>query len=202
MKNASIITNVVLSVAVIVLFILHFTSSPASEGASEQGQGEVAVAGDIVFVQIDSLINQYDMFNDLRSEFENKAQTIQNDLNKRSRSFENDVKDFQQKVQKGLITRSQAESQQQQLAMREQELQNYAQQKQQEMSEEEAVLYRRVFDALSTYLEQLNAEKGYALIISSTGATNTVLQGDPALNITKMVVAAMNDEYIKQKSKN
>ena len=202
MKNASIITNVVLSVAVIVLFILHFTSGPASEGPSEQGQGEVAVAGDIVFVQIDSLINQYDMFNDLRSEFENKAQTIQNDLNKRSRSFENDVKDFQQKVQKGLITRSQAESQQQQLAMREQELQNYAQQKQQEMSEEEAVLYRRVFDALSTYLEKLNAEKGYALIISSTGATNTVLQGDPALNITKMVVAAMNDEYIKQKSKN
>ncbi|HBG24677.1 MAG: hypothetical protein A2X17_02115 [Bacteroidetes bacterium GWF2_41_61] len=201
MKNASTITNIILSVAVIVLFILHFTSKPGTNGTSEASQSEFAAAGDIVFIQIDSLINQYDMFNDLRSEFESKAQTIQGDLNKRSRTFENDVKDFQQKVQKGLITRSQAEAQQQTLAQREQELQGYAQQKQQEMSEEEAVLYRKVFDALSSYLKILNEQKRYSLIISSTGATNTILDGDPALNITKMVVDGMNQEYIKTKSK-
>ncbi|MDP3437113.1 MAG: OmpH family outer membrane protein [Bacteroidales bacterium] len=201
MKNASIITNIILTVAVIVLFILHFTSKPGTNGTSETSQSEFAAAGDIVFIQIDSLINQYDMFNDLRSEFENKAQTIQNDLNKRSRTFENDVKDFQQKVQKGLITRSQAEAQQQTLAQREQELQGYAQQKQSEMSEEEAVLYRKVFDALSSYLKILNQEKRYSLIVSTTGATNTILDGDPSLNITKMVVDGMNQEYIKTKSK-
>ncbi|PKO98772.1 MAG: hypothetical protein CVU13_08600 [Bacteroidetes bacterium HGW-Bacteroidetes-8] len=201
MKNASTITNIILSVAVIVLFILHFTSKPGTNGTSEASQSEFAAAGDIVFIQIDSLINQYDMFNDLRSEFESKAQTIQSDLNKRSRTFENDVKDFQQKVQKGLITRSQAEAQQQTLAQREQELQGYAQQKQSEMSEEEAVLYRKVFDALSSYLKILNEQKRYSLIISTTGATNTILDGDPSLNITKMVVDGMNQEYIKTKSK-
>ena len=141
------------------------------------------------------------MFNDLMSEFENKAQTVQNDLNRRGRAFENDFRDFQQKVQRGLITRSQAESQQQQLALREQELQNFAQQKQMEMSEEEAVLYRRVFDALDTYLEKLNQEKKYSLIISTSAATNTILKGDKALDITSTVVAAMNDEYIKEKSR-
>jgi len=201
MKNASIITNIILTAAVIVLFILHFTSKPGTSGTGEASQSEFAAAGDIVFIQIDSLINQYDMFNDLRSEFESKAQTIQSDLNKRSRTFENDVKDFQQKVQKGLITRSQAEAQQQTLAQREQELQGYAQQKQSEMSEEEAVLYRKVFNALSTYLKTLNEQKKYSLIISSTGATNTILDGDPSLNITKMVVDGMNQEYIKTKSK-
>lgn len=201
MKNASTITNIILSIAVIVLFILHFTSKPGTKGTSEASESEFAAAGDIVFIQIDSLINQYDMFNDLRSEFESKAQTIQSDLNKRSRTFENDVKDFQQKVQKGLITRSQAEAQQQTLAQREQELQGYAQQKQSEMSEEEAVLYRKVFDSLSSYLKILNEQKRYSLIISTTGATNTILDGDPSLNITKMVVDGMNQEYIKTKSK-
>jgi outer membrane protein len=201
MKNASIITNIVLSIAVIVLFILHFTSKSNSTTSDESTQGEFASAGDVVFIQVDSLINQYDMFNDLRSEFESKAQTIQNDLNKRSRTFENDVKDFQQKVQKGLITRSQAEAQQQTLAQREQELQNYARQKQQEMSEEEAVLYRKVFDALNTYLKTLNQEKRYSLIINTNATTNTILDGDPALDITNMVVTGMNKEYIQKKSK-
>ena len=201
MKNASIITNVILSVAVIVLFILHFTSKPSVSDSGSVTQGELAAAGDIVFVQIDSLVNQYDMFNDLKSELESKAQTIQSDLTKRSRTFENDVKDFQQKVQKGLITRSQAETQQQQLAMREQELQNYANQKQVEMQEEEQVLYRRVFDALNSYLVKMNQEKGFAMIISTSSATNTILLGDSGLDITKMVVAGLNDEYIKTKAK-
>jgi len=141
------------------------------------------------------------MFNDLKSELESKAQTIQNDLTKRSRTFENDVKDFQQKVQKGLITRSQAETQQQQLALREQELQNYANQKQAEMQEEEQVLYRRVFDAVNSYLVKMNEEKGFALIISTNSATNTILLGDKGLDITGMVVAGLNDEYIKNKAK-
>ena len=201
MKNASIITNVILSVAVIVLFILHFTSKTSVSESDSVTQGEMAAAGDIVYVQIDSLVNQYDMFNDLKSELESKAQTIQSDLTKRSRAFENDVKDFQQKVQKGLITRSQAETQQQQLAMREQELQNYANQKQVEMQEEEQVLYRRVFDALNSYLIKMNQEKGFAMIISTNSATNTILLGDSGLDITSMVVAGLNDEYIKTKAK-
>ncbi|MDD2419601.1 MAG: OmpH family outer membrane protein [Bacteroidia bacterium] len=200
MKNASLITNVILGAAVIVLFVLHFTSTSKSASPGETTGTEAAVSGDIVFIQIDSLISQYDMFNDLKSEFENKAQTIQNDLNKRGRSLENDLKDFQTKVQKGLITRSQAEAQQQQLAQRDQELQGYVQQKQMEMSEEEAVLYRRVFDALDTYLKKLNEDKKYSLIISTSGSPSTILYGDKALDITQLVVSGMNDEYIKTKS--
>lgn len=200
MKNASLITNVILGAAVIVLFVLHFTSTSKSASPGETTGTEAAVSGDIVFIQIDSLISQYDMFNDLKSEFENKAQTIQNDLNKRGRSLENDLKDFQTKVQKGLITRSQAEAQQQQLAQRDQELQGYVQQKQMEMSEEEAVLYRRVFDALDTYLIKLNEDKKYSLIISTSGSPSTILYGDKALDITQLVVSGMNDEYIKTKS--
>ncbi len=201
MKKASIITNVILGAAIIVLFVLHFTSKPGASNTNEMPAGDTSLSGGIVYVQIDSLINHYDMFNDLRSEFESKAQTIQSDLNKRGRTLENDVKDFQTKVQKGLITRSQAEAQQQQLAMREQELQGFIRQKQEEMSEEEQVLYRRVFDALQSYINIMNEEKQYSLILSTNGSSNTVLQGNQALNITSTVVAAMNDEYIKQKSK-
>jgi outer membrane protein len=69
------------------------------------------------------------------------------------------------------------------------------------MQEEEQVLYRRVFDALNSYLVKMNQEKGFAMIISTNSATNTILLGDSGLDITKMVVAGLNDEYIKTKAK-
>lgn len=201
MKNASLITNVVLSVAVVVLFILHFTSKSNSSESNSAVNGVSASSGSIVYIQMDSLVNQYDMFNDLKSELESKAQIIQDDLAKKARAFDRDVKDFQEKVQKGLITRAQAEEQQQQLASRQKELQDFSQQKQMEMSEEQQVLFRKVMDALNKHLVKYNQEKKYALIINTSGSTNTILQGDSTLNITNDVVAGLNEEYVSTKGK-
>jgi len=201
MKNASLITNVVLAVAVVVLFILHFTSESNSSKSNSEIAGAPASPGSVVYIQMDSLVNQYDMFNYLKSELESKAQVIQDDLSKKGRAFDRDVKDFQEKVQKGLITRSQAEAQQQQLAARNQELQNLSQQKQMEMSEEQQVLFRKVMDALSKYLVTYNKDKKYALIVNTSGATNAILQGDSTLNITNDVVSGLNEEYVATKGK-
>ncbi|MEZ7884400.1 hypothetical protein SDC9_136259 [bioreactor metagenome] len=199
MKNVSLIFNVVLTVAVIALFVLHF-SSRSKQSQSTTSEVSAAPSGSIVYIQIDSLMKQYDMFNDLKSELENKAQTIQDDLSKKGRAFERDVNDFKEKVQKGLITRAQAEGLQQQLASREQELQGLSQQKQMEMAEEEGVLVRKVMDALNKYLAKYNQEKKFALIITTSGTTNTVITADSTFNITKEVVAGLNDEYIKTKN--
>ena len=141
------------------------------------------------------------MFNDLRSELESKAQAIQDDLTKKGRSFESAVKDFETKIAKGLLTRSQAEEQQKKLLEREQNLQGLSQQKQMELAEEEAVMMRRVMDAVQTYINKYQQEKGYALIITTSAATNTVIAGNANLDITQSVLTGMNEEYIKSKNK-
>lgn len=202
MKNVSLIFNIVLTIAVIVLFYLHFSTGPVKPGQSEGNvpSNDFSYSGDIVYIHLDSLINQYDMFNDLRSELEGKFQTIQNDINKRSRALESDAKDFEEKVKKGLLTRSNAETTQNQLLSREQELMNYSQEKQYEMAEEESVLYNKVMDAIMTYLDAYNAEHQHALILSTNANTNAVIKGQPQIDITKTVVTGLNDEYVKTKS--
>ena len=192
--------KVILSVAVAaIICACNATGNTTSQAAGTTEAGVTAAQGSIVYIQLDSLINQYDMFNDLRSELENKAQAIQDDLTKKGRSFESAAKDFQTKIEKGLLTRSQAEEQQQRLAERQQNLQNLSQQKQYELAEEEAVMSRRVMDAVQTFLEKYNQEKGYAMIITTSAATNTVIVGNPALDITQDVLAGLNNEYIKSK---
>jgi outer membrane protein len=71
-------------------------------------------------------------------------------------------------------------------------------------NEEMFVMNNLVNDAINTFIQKYNAEKGYAMILISQGdipedgATtlgNPVLTADPALDITTDVVAGLNAEY-------
>ena len=189
--------KLILTVAVAAIICSCAANGNTNGAQQANAAGETSAAqGSIVYIQLDSLVNQYDMYNDLKSELESKVQAVQEDLTKKGRSFESAVKDFEAKIAKGLLTRSQAEEQQKRLLEREQNLQGLSQQKQMELAEEEAVMMRRVMDAIQTYITKYNQDKGYALILSVP-----VLAGDPSLNITQDILKGMNEEYIKSKNK-
>jgi outer membrane protein len=111
MKKILIIVNAVLAVAVIGLYILYFCSADNKPSALAMGE-TVAVEGSVVYIQIDSLVQSYDMFHELKAGLEKKADNIRKDLDNKGNAFKFKVKDFEEKVQKGLITRAQAEQQQ------------------------------------------------------------------------------------------
>ena len=198
MKKVNLILNIVLVLAVAALYVLHFTGNSKTENtASTEDSRITAGSGDIVYINLDTLVNQYDMYNDLRTELESKVSAIDNDLNKKGRALENDVKSFEDKMQKGLLTYSQAESMRNDLMTRDQELRNLTQQKQMELANEESVMYNRVMDAIKTYVDNYNKEKQYSLILTTTAATNSVINGEQGRNITSEIINGLNQEYIK-----
>ena len=202
MKKTNLIINIVLIVAVAALFVLHFTGrGKASQIQTAGSESVTATKGDIVYINLDTLINQYDMYNDLRSELQGKLSAIENDINKQGRALENDIKSFQEKMQKGLLTRSQAESMNNDLAQRDQDLRNLTQQKQMEMAEEESVMFNKVMDAITTYVAEYNRQKQYSLILTTTTATTTVINGNAGLDITQDILNGLNAEYIKNRNK-
>lgn len=202
MKKVNLILNIVLVLAVAALYVLHFTGNNKTENtASTEDSRITAGSGDIVYINLDTLVNQYDMYNDLRTELESKVSAIDNDLNKKGRALENDAKSFEEKMQKGLLTYSQAESMRNDLMTRDQELRNLSQQKQMELANEESVMYNRVMDAIKTYVDNYNKEKQYSLILTTTAATNSVINGEQGRNITSEIINGLNQEYIKNRNK-
>ena len=200
MKNTSLILSVVSLVAVVVFGVLSLTGKGAADTAAAEGEAtEVAAKGDIVYIDLDRILMDYDMANDLRSVVETKVQNIQAEVTRRGKKLENDVKSFQEKLDKGLMTRSVAEAQGQKLQQQELEFNNYAAQKQQEINEEQVVLMNQLGDAIQTYLNKFNEEKQYAMIITNSGGA-PVIAADPALDITEAVLAGLNEEYIKTKN--
>ena len=201
MKNTSLILSIIALVAVVVFGILTLTKG--GKGADAQTEGEAVEAsaskGDIVYVDLDRILMEYDMANDLRSVVETKVQNIEAEVTRRGKKLENDVIEFQNKIDKGLMTRSVAEAQSQKLQQQEAEFNNYAAQKQQEINEEQVVMMNQLADAIQTYLAKYNEEKQYAMILTNSGGS-PVITADVALNITDDVLAGLNEEYIKSKN--
>ena len=201
MKKTSLILAclaLLVSFGTLVFTILSKEKKPVE---TEPIPGQTAVAGDIVFIQIDSLLMNYDMYNDLMSAFQSKYQASQDELQKKSRQLENDAKSFENQINKGLLTRSAAEQQQQNLLKRQENLQNEANNKQMELQEEEYVLNNQVLDAIKTFLARYNEEHQFALILTSSQATNIVMEGNRGLDITQEVIRGLNEEYIRNRNK-
>ena len=201
MKNTSLILSIIALVAAVVFGVLSLTKG--EKGAAAQAEGDAvettASKGDIVYIDLDRILMEYDMANDLRSVVETKVQNIQAEVNRRGTKLEKDVKSFQEKMEKGLMTRSVAEVQGQKLQQQEQDFNVYAAQKQQEIQEEQVVMMNQLGDAIKTFLDKYNEEKQYAMILTNQGGA-PVITGDAALNITDDVLAGLNEEYIKTKN--
>ena len=111
MKNTSLILSVISVVAVVVFGVLLFTKDgkPAAQATEGTATEAAACKGDIVYVDLDRILAEYDMANDLRSVVETKVQNIQAEVTRRGKKLENEVKAFQEKIDKGLLTRTNAE---------------------------------------------------------------------------------------------
>jgi outer membrane protein len=203
MKKANIILHIISLVAIVVLFVMFLGQKNCNTANIETTSAEqtVAVNNSIVYIQLDTLINQYDMYNDLKTEFEGKLASVENELTKKGRALENDYQSFNEKMSKGLLTRSQAEAQGNELQARQQELALLSQEKQMQLAEEESVMINQVMNAIQSYIKEYNKIHNHSLILTTTVATNNVIDGDSSLNITNDIIKGLNQEYVKNRNR-
>ena len=205
MKQTPLIISVIALVAVAALGIIQLTSN--GNGKKKATAGEVveatAQAGAIVWFDLDRVLNEYDMANDLRSVVETKVQGIQEEINRRGNKLQSDVNKFQSDLDKGLLVRSVAEQRNLKLQEQQNNFNNYAAQKQQEIAEEQQVMMNQIGDAIKTFLDKFNEEHKYAMIIATQGSVlpAPVAAGDPDLDVTDAILSGLNDEYVQSKGK-
>jgi len=199
MKKSFILAGVF---AALTLAGCNQAANTATETAAKTDS--TAVAGSIVFFNIDTVMDGYDMSNDLNSVFETKASGIQAEIDRRGKKLEKDATDFQNKVDKGLLTQSVANAQYQKLQQQQNEYQQYVVRKQQEMNEERQVMLNQIANAISEYVKEYNQTRQYALILTTSGdiLAAPVVTGAAALDITDELLEGLNQAYIKTKEEN
>ena len=201
-QTTPLILSIIALVAAAVVGILSLTGNGSKKAPEAVTADSLATAGSIVYFNIDTVVDGYDMANDLRSVVETKVQGIQAEIDRRGKKLQKDFNDFQQKIDKGLLTQSVAQAQSQKLQEQQAAYQNYAQQKSNEIAEEQQVMLNQIMDAINTYVENYQAEKHFALVLATQGdiISLPVVTGDEALDITDAILAGLNEEYVKSKA--
>ncbi len=149
----------------------------------------------VVYINTDSLIQGYKMFIDLNNEFTIKAEKIEREINIRASKFDNDLKTFQSRIEKGLLTRTEAQQRQVELENEQKVLIQYRDSKLQEVREEEIVIMNKISDKIQTTINKYNEQKKYKMIINTSASMKVILAGDPSLDVTQEVLDILNSEY-------
>jgi outer membrane protein len=196
MKIANIVTNVVLGAAVIVLFVFHFTGGEKKTSNGDAEAAEMANPSDIsiAYFNMDSVMSQWDLYFDYQQELQQKQTEMEADFAGRTETFYQSVQDAQYKIQRGLVTRSEAEELQQRLGAEEQNLMTLQNQYASELQEEGLVRNRKMLDMIEQYVAELSKANGYSYVYSYSFGGNLIYGAKP-YDITDQVVAGLNERF-------
>lgn len=208
MNKTSIIVESILGAAVIALFILFFTVNPWAKKSSNnevEAQGELLP---IAVVNTDSILLHYTLAveasDKLQAQYEEsmvKLDTKAKAFQKEYETFQQDVLNFQKKVEaNAFLSRERAESEQarlqkkeQQLMAKQQELENLRQKLSADFMAQQSELTQQLQDSVQAYLREMNADGHLHLILNDAVLLNKVAGYD----ITDEVIEALNARYKK-----
>jgi outer membrane protein len=198
MKKLSIVLYVVLFLAITGLYFLHFSGSKKNIKSDTSGSVSGTPAQGIAYINIDSVIFKFDMFFDRRNDLMSKQKSAEAELNSKGSLYEKGARDYQDKVNKGLVTRATAAQMEQALVQQQQELVSLRDKLQSNLMEEEQVMNRQIVEYITKFLEENKSEYNYQYILGKSFGT-VVLYSDPSLDITQKVLDAINKKYQKEK---
>ena len=196
MKNFTLVSNIVLAIAVAVLFYLHFStykkcSAPSASAAAGKQGGNFKIA----YFDLDSLENNFDYYKQVAKDLGSSEQQKRNELSAKKDAYVAKVKEYQAKGQ--AMSQAELQAAQQDIAQREKDYTQTEQQKSQEMQEENFKKLQDVKKKIEEYLKEYNKDKTYAFIISSS--SDLVYYKDSAYNITNDLIKGLNELYKAKK---
>lgn len=197
MNKIQIVINVILVAAVATLFGLYFAGKCDKSCATYDA---VAVVGEelpVAYLNVDSLLVNYTFAIEASDKLVAKQEDARLKMNTKLRTFQNEVAEFQRKLENNaFLSRERAEKEQQKLAKKEQELQELEAKLTQDIMLENQKLNMQLADSLSNYLKEFNADGRYHIILSNSAKDNVLWAGEQ-YDITDEVVEGLNARCAK-----
>ena len=197
MNKTNLIIETILGVAVVALFVLHFTSKPACEHPAVVADGTVAAELPIAYINLDSLLENYQFAIEANDQILSKQEDARLKLNTRARNLQNKAAEFQRKLDNNaFLSRERAEQEAMKIQKEQQELQELEAKLSQDIAMELQDINLQLADSLTNYLKEYNADGRFQMILSNTGKDNVLMAAD-ALDITNDVIEGLNARYSK-----
>ena len=212
-KSLSMILNVILLIAVAILYYLHFTDCKSScqkvSGISDSTTTAKPIvmtpseikASKIVFVNLDVLSENYEYLKDVSAAAQSELSSLENQYQSKGQKLQQDYADFQNNASKGLLSENQIKTEQEKFAVRKDEL-DQMQAKSQALEEKNQARTEEARKNLTDYINEYNKTGHYNYVLAySTGPMSPVLLANDSLDITKDILEGINAQYKAKKGK-
>lgn len=195
MKNINTILNVVLGIAVAVLFYFQFSGSKPTVAAGSKA----VAAGDfrIAYFEIDSVESQFNYYKEVSNSIQAKAQQNNNELNQLKEVFASKYQELQKNGQR--MTEAEVNARQQELQQMDKTFKSKEQMMNSEMQDESMKKLQDVKKKITDYLAEYNKSKGYAFILGNNSDMLSMYYKDTAYDITADLVKGLNELYKAKK---
>ncbi len=206
MKNISLILNLVLAVAVAVLYFLHFQlkNSCSAEGGEIEELHVEAPEGHIVptiyYINTDSLWNNYEFVKNEIEQLQREKSKAESQIEAKARQLENDAMDYQQKVQSGMISMDDARKKEAELMERQQKLYELREQLATDLLVKEQDKNDMLQKAISEYIKRFNSGKNFSYVLGYSQGGGILFAND-SLDITNDIIEGLNSEYKAKNNK-
>ncbi len=175
---------------------LSMTACNKSGGnAADNGNNAEEDAGArIAYVELDTLMSQYQLYKDYSELLSRKGNNIQKTLAKKQRTLEQHAASMQKKYENnGFTTRDELERAQNNIQKEQNELAELADRLNQDFNEEQARINDEARDSIQAFLKIYNKTKKYDYVMVKAG--DNLLIANPRYDITNDVVKGLNKRY-------
>jgi outer membrane protein len=198
MKNASLILNVVLLIAVAVLFYLHFSSGKKTVETAKVASASGSVpTGDfkIAYFEMDSLNNSFSLVKEVKAEISKEEEKMNSELARLQKSYNDKVTQYQSQAQSGMSSQD-SENANRDIVQMQQRFAAAKQQWEVRLQDMSMRKMQEVKNKVEDFLKEYNKSKGYTYILAYE--PGFMFYRDSTYDITGDLLKGLNEKYKKK----
>ena len=146
----------------------------------------------LVYVDVNKLLESYKRTEIVRSEFEKKAKTLQSNVDSLILGWQEDLKTYEKERSK--MTKKEISLKQELLNNKQQQISSYQQAIQKQIQEEDKKATQTVINDINDYVKEYGKKKGYKIIFGASGSGN-IMYADEGTDLTEKILEGLNNEF-------
>jgi outer membrane protein len=192
----STVINVILFIAIGVLYFLHFYSGKPANTAANISNGPLKVA----YFDTDTVFQKYLLVEELRDGLKKSKDSLEGIFNSRQAAFEGKVRNYQNNLKNNAINATQAQNAETQLMKEREEIMQVNEIYTQQLVVKESEIQRRITEDIIAYANLFNKTYGADYILGYTKGGPIIVVNEK-LDVTKDIIEGLNKEYKDKKGK-
>lgn len=147
---------------------------------------------ELVYVDVNKLLDGYERTKVEREAFNKKTTTLKANVDSLVTQWQDQLKTYEK--ERSSMSKKEKELQQELLANKQQQLNNYQQAIQRQIQEEDQKMTQTVINDINDYIKAYGKKEGHKIIFGASGSGN-IMYADEGTDLTEEILEGLNKAY-------